>query len=101
VRFRWRGEDQMAKRTAMTVKLTGDQNVIDRAAEGLRDFAADVDASNHGSPSALVVVTATGGGGKRTDRGSCRADLDTRAVAVNAWPTAAGSGWAPPDGRHF
>jgi hypothetical protein len=49
------------------VKLTGDQNVVDRAAKGLLNFATDVDASKHGSPSALVVVTATGGGGKRTD----------------------------------
>jgi hypothetical protein len=52
---------------AFEVKLTGDQKVIDRAAKGLLDFAAVVDASKHGSPSALVVVTATGGGGKRTD----------------------------------
>lgn len=52
---------------AFEVKLTGDQNLIDSAAKGLLDFATDVDASKHGSPSALVVVTATGGGGKRTD----------------------------------
>jgi uncharacterized protein len=52
---------------AFEVKLTGDQNVIDRAAKCLLDFAADVDSSKHGSPSALVVVTATGGGGKRSD----------------------------------
>ena len=35
---------------AFEVKLTGDQNVIDRAAKGLLDFAVDVDASKHGSP---------------------------------------------------
>lgn len=52
---------------AFEVKLTGDQNVIDRAAKGLLDFAAEVDHSKHGRPSALVVVTATGGGGKRPD----------------------------------
>jgi uncharacterized protein len=52
---------------AFEVKLTGDQIVIDRAAKSLLDFAADVDASKHGNPSALVVVTATGGGGKRAD----------------------------------
>jgi predicted AAA+ superfamily ATPase len=52
---------------AFEVKLTGDQDVIDRAARGLLDFAADVDTSKHGSPSALVVMTATGGGGKRAD----------------------------------
>jgi len=52
---------------AFEVKLTGDQHVIDRAAKGLLDFATAVDASKHGSPSALVVVTAIGGGGKRTD----------------------------------
>ncbi len=52
---------------AFEVKLTGDQDVIDRAAKGLLDFAADVDTSKHGSPSALVVMTATGGGGKRAD----------------------------------
>ncbi len=52
---------------AFEVKLTGDSDVIDRAAKDLLDFAADVDASKHGRPSALVVVTATGGGGKRTD----------------------------------
>ncbi|VBA46099.1 hypothetical protein LAUMK13_05600 [Mycobacterium innocens] len=52
---------------AFEVKLTGDQSVIDRAAKGLLDFAASVDTSRHGSPSALVVMTASGGGGKRTD----------------------------------
>lgn len=52
---------------AFEVKLTGDQGVIDRAAAGLVDFAAAVDASKHGDPSALVVVTATGGGAKRAD----------------------------------
>lgn len=52
---------------AFEVKLTGDQEVIEGAAKGLVDFAAAVDASKHGNPSALVVVTATGGGGKRAD----------------------------------
>lgn len=52
---------------AFEVKLTGDQGIIDRAAKGLLDFAANVDASGHGRPAALVVGTATGGGGKRTD----------------------------------
>ena len=52
---------------AFEVKLTGDQDVIDSAAKSLLYFAAEVDASKHGSPSALVVVTAIGGGGKRTD----------------------------------
>jgi hypothetical protein len=47
--------------------LTGDQDIIDRAAKGLLDFAVNVDISRQGSPSALVVVTATGGGGKRID----------------------------------
>jgi uncharacterized protein len=52
---------------AFEVKLTGDQTVIDKAAKSLLDFVVDVDSSKHGRPSALVVVTATGGGGKRTD----------------------------------
>ncbi|MGV9798769.1 ATP-binding protein [Mycobacterium sp. NPDC003449] len=52
---------------AFEVKLTGDQDVIDRAAQGLVNFPAEVDTSKHGDPSALVVVTATGGGGKRAD----------------------------------
>lgn len=52
---------------AFEVKLTGDQDVIDRAAKNLLDFAANVDAAKHGGPSALVVVTATGGGGRRAD----------------------------------
>jgi hypothetical protein len=52
---------------AFEVKLTGDQTVIDRAATSLLDFAANVDTAKHGDPSALVVVTATGGGGKRAD----------------------------------
>ena len=73
---------------AFEVKLTGDQDVIDRAAKSLLDFAADVDASKHGSPSALVVVTATGGGGKRTDGVHVVPIFGTRAVAVDAWPTA-------------
>ena len=47
--------------------LTGDQAVIDGAARGLLDFAAEIDIDRHGHPAALVVVTATGGGGKRTD----------------------------------
>jgi len=49
------------------IKLTGDQSTIDAAAKGLLDFAAVVDTSKHGDPAALVVVTATGGGGKRAD----------------------------------
>ncbi|MFZ2965053.1 MAG: DUF4143 domain-containing protein, partial [Rhodoglobus sp.] len=45
---------------AFEVKLTGDQNVIDDAARGLLDFAAEIDTSRHGDPAALVVVTAKG-----------------------------------------
>ena len=41
--------------------------MIDRAADGLLSFAAEVDQSKRGAPAALVVVTATGGGGKRAD----------------------------------
>ena len=41
--------------------------IIDTAAKGLLNFAANVDTSKHGRPAALAVVTATGGGGKRTD----------------------------------
>ena len=52
---------------AFEVKLTGDQSVIDAAAEGLLGFAAQVDTTRHGEPAALVVITATGGGGKRPD----------------------------------
>ena len=52
---------------AFEVKLTGDQSVIDDAAQGLLDFAAEIDADRHGRPAALAVITATGGGGKRTD----------------------------------
>lgn len=52
---------------AFEVKLTGDQAVIDGAARGLLSFAADVDRSRHGDPAALVVITATGGGGRRPD----------------------------------
>lgn len=52
---------------AFEIKLTGDQSVIDTAAKGLVDFAADVDTSRHGAPAALVVLTATGGGGRRAD----------------------------------
>ncbi|MBX7432396.1 DUF4143 domain-containing protein [Mycobacterium sp. Y57] len=52
---------------AFEVKLTGDQDVIDGAANALLDFADNVDDSKHGRPSALVVVTATGGGGRRAD----------------------------------
>ena len=59
--------DTPAGWAAFEVKLTGDQDVIDRAAKRLLDFATEVDCSKHGTPSALVVVTATGGGGKRAD----------------------------------
>lgn len=52
---------------AFEVKLTGDQRVIDDAAQSLLDFAAEIDTDRHGHPAALAVVTATGGGGKRTD----------------------------------
>ncbi|MEI2703130.1 MAG: DUF4143 domain-containing protein [Baekduia sp.] len=52
---------------AFEIKLTGDQQVIDRAARQLVDFAANVDQSRHGAPKGLVVVTATGGGGQRPD----------------------------------
>ncbi len=50
---------------AFEVKLTGDQAVIDEAAQGLLNLAADIDTSRHGEPASLVVITATGGGGKR------------------------------------
>ena len=52
---------------AFEVKLTGDQSVIDAAASGLTQFASEIDQDRHGAPSALVVVTAVGGGGKRAD----------------------------------
>lgn len=52
---------------AFEVKLTGDQRVIDAAAQGLLDFASEIDTSRHGDPAALVVVTARGGGGRRPD----------------------------------
>lgn len=52
---------------AFEIKLTGDQSVIDTAAKGLLDFSANVDTSTHGAPAVLAVVTATGGGGKRSD----------------------------------
>ncbi len=52
---------------AFEVKLTGDQSVIDDAAAGLIGFAAEIDQQRHGPPTALVVLTATGGGGKRAD----------------------------------
>lgn len=52
---------------AFEVKLTGDQSVIDAAARGLVDFVSEIDQTRHGEPSALVVVTATGGGGRRPD----------------------------------
>lgn len=52
---------------AFEVKLTGDERVIDEAAQRLIDFAAEIDVQRHGAPSALVVVTATGGAGKRAD----------------------------------
>lgn len=52
---------------AFEVKLTGDQNVIDGAAQSLLDFASEIDTDRHGDPAALVVVTGTGGGGRRAD----------------------------------
>lgn len=52
---------------AFEVKLTGDQSVIDDAARGLIDFAAEIDHERHGPPSALVIITALGGGGRRRD----------------------------------
>lgn len=52
---------------AFEIKLTGDQRVIDDAARGLLDFASEIDTDRHGDPAALVVVTATGGGGQRPD----------------------------------
>ncbi|MGH7910350.1 MAG: ATP-binding protein [Candidatus Dormibacteraceae bacterium] len=52
---------------AFEVKLTGEQSVIDDAARGLLDFTSEIDTGRHGDPAALVVVTATGGGGKRAD----------------------------------
>lgn len=52
---------------AIEVKLTGDQGVIDRAAQSLLDFSSEIETDRHGDPAALIVVTATGGGGKRAD----------------------------------
>jgi len=52
---------------AAEVKLTGDQGVIDKAASQLINFAEMVDSSRHGKPRALIVITATGPGGRRAD----------------------------------
>ncbi|WOQ16165.1 ATP-binding protein [Raineyella sp. W15-4] len=52
---------------AFEVKLSGEQEVIDEAARGLLSFAAEIDQARHGAPAALVVLTATGGGGRRAD----------------------------------
>jgi predicted AAA+ superfamily ATPase len=52
---------------AIEVKLTGDQSVIDDAAQRLLDFASEIDTKRHGEPAALVVITALGGGGRRKD----------------------------------
>lgn len=52
---------------AFEIKLTGDQAVIDRAARGLLEFTTEIDTDRHGQPAALVVITAKGGGGRRTD----------------------------------
>ena len=49
------------------MKLTAAQSVIDSAATGLVEFAAEIDQSRHGAPAALVIVTAAGGGGRRAD----------------------------------
>lgn len=53
---------------AFEVKLTGNERVIDDAAQRLIDFAAEIDVQRHGAPSALVVVTATGGAGQTCGR---------------------------------
>ncbi len=53
--------------SAFEIKLTGDPSVIDDAAKQLLDFAASVDQKKHGTPAALSVITATGGGGLRPD----------------------------------
>lgn len=52
---------------AVEIKLTGSPAVIDEAARGLLDFAAEIDHTRHGEPAALIVVTAAGGGGRRPD----------------------------------
>jgi hypothetical protein len=52
---------------AIEIKLTGDQSVVDDAADSLLDFVSEIDTERHGEPAALVVITALGGGGKRKD----------------------------------
>lgn len=52
---------------AFEVKLTGDLGVVDEAAKKLLEFSDDVDQTRHGAPRALVVITATGGAGRRAD----------------------------------
>lgn len=53
--------------SAFEVKLTGDKRVIDAAAKQLLELAENVDRKRHGSPAALTVITAMGGGGQRPD----------------------------------
>lgn len=53
--------------SAFEIKLTGDPRVIDDAAKQLLDFAEGVDQTRHGAPKALSIITATGGGGLRSD----------------------------------
>jgi predicted AAA+ superfamily ATPase len=52
---------------AIEIKLAGNQSVVDSAARSLLDFSSEIDTDRHGNPAALIVVTATGGGGKRAD----------------------------------
>ena len=50
---------------AIEVKMGESQ--VDRAAAGLVDLAKRVDTARHGRPAALIVVTATGSAGRRSD----------------------------------
>lgn len=50
---------------AVEIKMS--QRDVDSAAAGLLNFAQRIDTSKHGDPSALLVVTATGSAGRRSD----------------------------------
>lgn len=50
---------------ALEVKMS--QNDVDRAAAGLLSFVDRVDTGKQGKPAALIVVTATGSAGRRSD----------------------------------
>lgn len=63
----WKDSGGLCRRLLAAVEIKMGQSEVDKAAARLSRFAGKMDTTRQGSPSALIVITATGATGQRPD----------------------------------